>query len=143
MNETLRIEEIMKMLKVSKSFVRARFQTVDLDWKLCKFQGKQNRDVCFCDSKKLMKYIADNIDVYCYDRSDNEFNAKKRPKPILIETPEELKSQIISGEFNFFNIEDVMQLLNFSSRESVYRFIYKRGLYLIKFFDKTYFGLIY
>ncbi|MBR5306716.1 MAG: hypothetical protein IKU47_07325 [Oscillospiraceae bacterium] len=143
MNETLRIEEIMKMLKVSKSFVRTHFQTVDLDWKLCKFQGKQNRDVCFCNSKKLMEYIADNIDVYYYDRSDNEFNAKKRPKPILIETPEELKIPIISGEFEFLNIEDAMQKLDFSSRESVYQFIYKRGLYLVKFFDKTYFGLIY
>lgn len=140
MNETLRIDEIIQILKVSPSFVRTRLQTIDLDWKLSNC-GKKNRKIYSCDSEKLFRHIADTIQVFYYDRSLMDYNAKKRPPLELITTPEDLKDEIISGNFDFNNIEDIMYKMNYSSRESVYQFIYKSGTHLIKFHDKTYFRI--
>lgn len=136
----LTFEDIIKLLKVSRAFVTHQLRNENLDWDYVQ-EGKKNRSICVCKKEKLLQHIAENSKVYYYDVSLPGFNEKKRPALSEIDMPEQLKKEILSGDFQFMNAEDVLNAFNVSSRETIYQRMYKHGILLLKFKGKSYFWL--
>lgn len=135
------IEDIMNLLKVSRTFIKSHIRNQDLDWELVQ-EGKLNTHVYVCSKEKLLQHIANNSKVYRYDTSLKEFHEKKRPQLMETEMPEYMKKDILSGNFPFMNAEEVLQMTGFSSRESIYQRVYKAGSPILRFEGKTYFWYI-
>lgn len=134
----MKIEDIMNLLKVSRTFIKLNIRNQDLDWELVQ-EGKMNTNIYVCSKEKLLQHIANNSKAYRYDTTLKGFHEKKRPQLQETEVPEQMKKEILSGDFPFMNAEEVLQKTGFSSRESIYQRVYKIGLPILRFKGKTYF----